>query len=77
MERWEYQTLVIDVRGALTISPASAEATNEQLVALGDEGWEMVGMQPIVDPDRGTHTMFCVFKRPKEQERPGSKWAAY
>lgn len=58
--------------------PAFApEALIPRLDALGQQGWELVHMQPIISGGRGdilvhsdgmrywTNTYFCVFKRPE------------
>jgi hypothetical protein len=52
----------------------AAEATLRRLNEIGEQGWELVHMQPVwVQRDgtvtsatgNGTNTYFCVFKRPK------------
>ncbi|HEX4716819.1 MAG TPA: hypothetical protein VH164_18015 [Ktedonobacteraceae bacterium] len=55
-------------------SKYAAEATVRRLNEIGEQGWELVHMQPIwLNNDGtvtsatgiGTNTYFCVFKRPK------------
>lgn len=69
-ERWDWKT---------GIPPYAPQAMIPQLDALGDQGWELVHMQPakvgnnadvlVADSGSGsrtwTGTYFCVFKRPK------------
>lgn len=92
-QRWEYLTLFVQADAkreeALLeqfrdwkagIPPHTPEAMIPQLNALGEQGWELVNMQPpfvgdkrdvlMQDASSGTRSWtshyFCVFKRPAE-----------
>ncbi|MBN2471748.1 MAG: hypothetical protein JXN59_13590 [Anaerolineae bacterium] len=83
--RWEYWTGILDAsiqrktKDTTTISAArySPQHLIPQLNALGDEGWELVHMEPVYtgsnedilmhDTMRNwTSAYFCVLKRPRE-----------
>jgi Domain of unknown function (DUF4177) len=68
MAEWEYKTLRIDVSRQAMTTPAIIEKANQELADLGKEGWEMIGMVPVASAGAETPWVFCMFKRPKEQE---------
>jgi hypothetical protein len=90
-QRWEYLTIFVEADAQREedflrerwdwkagIPPYIPQSMIPQLDSLGDQGWELVHMQPvragnngdvlIADTSSGrvwTGTYFCVFKRPK------------
>jgi hypothetical protein len=91
--RWEYMTLFVRAEAEREmdflqsnwswkngIPRNTPQAMIPELNSLGDQGWELVHMQPVMvgnnadvliaDPSSGsrswTSTYFCVFKRVKE-----------
>ncbi len=90
-QRWEYLTIFMEADAAREedylreqwdwkggMPPYVPQALIPHLDALGDQGWELVHMQPffvgskndiLVSDNSGTRTWtnkyFCVFKRPK------------
>jgi len=77
---WEYQTLRIDVSRQGRATPSLIAKGDQELADLGKVGWEMVGMVPLASVEIGTHSVFCMFKRPKEPEKeqapPRRPWRA-
>ena len=96
MQQWEYYTTFLEAdvnrqkRDFIAMFPDAAEAPKfdpraliPELDALGDDGWELVHMEPVlvgsnmdvcVGSSEGTsmrpwtHSYFCVFKRPRTDE---------
>ncbi|MBZ0277097.1 MAG: hypothetical protein K8I60_13185 [Anaerolineae bacterium] len=90
-QRWEYLTLFVEADADREedflrerwdwksgIPQFTPQAMIPQLDALGDQGWEMIHMEPVRVGNRGdvliedstggkvwTSRYFCVFKRPK------------
>ena len=68
--KWEYKILKAGSGGGL-LGGGSASPTEEQLNALGDEGWDLVGTLTSSEMGwggRGSSTSALVFKRPKGRE---------
>ncbi|MAS38027.1 MAG: hypothetical protein CL610_28790 [Anaerolineaceae bacterium] len=90
-QKWEYMTVFVKAESALVmdflqegwdwkegVPRNTPESMIPRLDAFGDQGWELVHMQPVMvgnhadvlvtDSGRGmagwTSTYFCVFKRP-------------
>ena len=63
--RWEYRVRVLNVAGAASQTSASEERLNQEFNALGEEEWELVGMEPVGQHENEVRRMFCVFKKPK------------
>ena len=88
--KWEYLTIVLEADAAREedfllqrwdwkegIPPYTAQALIPRMDALGEDGWELVHMQPTQVGRKGDVLMFsynervwssayfCVFKRPK------------
>jgi hypothetical protein len=88
--KWEYRTLFLKAEAEHVmdflqenwnwkngIPRNTPESLIPRLDALGEDGWELIHMQPVIagnnadvllnDPSvlRWTSTYFCVFKRPK------------
>ncbi len=74
--RWEYWSGILDAEPWRKIKDDYEETQlpryspqwlMPKLDSLGDEGWELVHMEPVViDTMRTwTHSYFCVFKRPR------------
>jgi hypothetical protein len=87
-ERWEYYTEFVEAEVAyqpealaqkfpgVALSKYAIQATLPRLNQLGEQGWELLHMEPLYvgknqdvrfsDPSGSyTHTYFCVLKRPK------------
>jgi hypothetical protein len=89
--KWEYLTIILEADAAREedflrqrwdwkagIPPYTAQALIPRMDALGEDGWELVHMQPAHVGNKGDvlmfngnnnrvwgSTYFCVFKRPK------------
>lgn len=59
MEQWEYKIVAYTHWSGAKLKPEHEEELN----ALGEEGWELVGMSAV------STTMTLVFKRPIEAKR--------
>jgi pimeloyl-ACP methyl ester carboxylesterase len=70
-EKWEYRVVYVDPRGR--ISSEGVEFVRQSgenrtafmkryLDTLGDEGWELAGLHPLVR----TESSYVILKRPKE-----------
>lgn len=89
MQKWEYLTRFLDAVAEREVDylmetrswkegiPRNTpEALVPQLNALGEQGWEMMSIEPVIagknadilchadQQNRWTFTYFCVFKRP-------------
>ena len=87
-EKWEYLTLYLQANAKDSSTRSfiqqrfnkkpkahSPESMIPELNQLGEEGWELVHMEPVArvggkedlrfDTDHWSHTFFCVFKRRK------------
>ncbi|MEI6043257.1 MAG: hypothetical protein WCS37_02580 [Chloroflexota bacterium] len=88
-ERWEYYTEFVETEASKqteflqrkypnkTFPKFAVQAAIPRLNELGDEGWELLHMEPVPlgtnadvrflggDVNTYTHTYFCVFKRRK------------
>ena len=58
--RWEYKAVNVKVARKFLTSEISAEAFEEQLNALGRDGWELVAVNP-----NQMHCVLAIFKRSK------------
>lgn len=93
MQQWEYLTRFMEasasskeikeyIKQHFDKKPRrhSPESMIPELNRLGDEGWELVHMEPVArvggkedvrfDSDNWSSTYFCVFKRPRREEAP-------
>ena len=93
MNRWEYLTTFVEAdatrpdgqeflekrQPGQPTARHAPESMIPQLDSLGEEGWELVHMQPVIPGKKGDvlidegsgmrrfgHHYFCVFKRPKD-----------
>lgn len=68
MQQWEYKVAYIDYRGRISVEGQEAHIGDERrttfvrqfLDALGAQGWELTGIQPL-----GPHDAYYIFKRPQ------------
>ena len=66
--KWEYK--ILEAGGGGLLGGGGRFPTEEQLNALGDEEWELVGTLTSSEMGfggRGSKTSALVFKRPKER----------
>ena len=56
MQKWEYEHWWTN----------SVIYNNDKLKEFGDEGWELISVNEILDRDHSTGRMHYYFKRPKE-----------
>jgi len=91
-QKWQYMTVFVKAEAEYVmdylqekwdwksgVPRNTPESMIPRLDALGEDGWELIHMQPVIagknadvllhDPSnlRWTGTYFCVFKRPKQQ----------
>ena len=68
MKRWEYTTSMMRPKGwqAMVGVKLDAEAFNDHLNRLGEEGWELVSVFDTNRADGDTKEVVAVFKRPRD-----------
>lgn len=62
--RWEYATVLIDVKGWVS-AKVDRDATNAELNRYGAEGWELVNAFDVNDGNGRTSNIVAIFKRPR------------
>lgn len=60
MQKWEYRIVRIDF-SSYDVRPQGT------LDELGEQGWELVGIQVLPRGESQTHSATWIFKRPKEE----------